>query len=113
VDYKNSKLLTVKKKSLFFYYLLKVTIYSMYSIQGKSYKIFPITNLTKMSTWTKSYKEGKIKKKMLVKNTKKKTPRLMVSWFTVVYVSVVYVCRFYMQRLGRLVYYYVFVEPKG
>ena len=42
----------------------------MYSIQGKSYKIVPITNLTKMSTWTKSYKEGKIKI-MLVKNAKK------------------------------------------
>jgi hypothetical protein len=42
----------------------------MYSIQGKSYKLVPITNLTKISTWTKSYKEGKIKI-ILVKNTKK------------------------------------------
>jgi hypothetical protein len=55
----------------FFFYLLKITIYSMYSIQGKSYKIVPITNLTKNSTWTKSYKKGKIK--ILVKNTKKNT----------------------------------------
>jgi hypothetical protein len=49
------------KKQLILYFLLKITIYSMYSIQGKSYKIVPITSLTKMSTWTKSYKEGKIK----------------------------------------------------
>jgi hypothetical protein len=35
----------------FFNYLLKITIYSIYSIQGKkSYKIVPITNLTKMIT---------------------------------------------------------------
>jgi hypothetical protein len=43
----------------------------MYSIQGKSYKIVPITNLIKMSTWIKSYTEGKIKI-MLVKKTRKK-----------------------------------------
>ena len=36
-----------------------------------------------------------------------------MSWFTVVYVSVVYVCRFYIQSLFRLVYYYVFVGPEG
>ena len=47
--------------TFFLNYLLKITIYSMYSIQGRSYTIVPITNLTKMSTWTKSYKEGKIK----------------------------------------------------
>jgi hypothetical protein len=52
-------------------YLLKITIYIMYSIQGKGYKIFPITNLTKMSTWTKSCTKGKIKI-ILVKNTRKK-----------------------------------------
>jgi hypothetical protein len=64
-----------------------------------------------MSTWTKSYKEGKIKM-MLVKNTKK-TLCLMLSWFAVVYVSVVYVCRFCIQSLGRLLYNYLFVGPKG
>jgi hypothetical protein len=37
----------------------------------------------------------------------------MVSWFTVVYVSVVYVCRFYIQSLGRLVHNYLFVGPEG
>jgi hypothetical protein len=54
--------LTTRNRSAFFFnYLLKITIYS----------IVPITNLTKMSTWTKSYKEGKLKI-ILVKNTKKK-----------------------------------------
>jgi hypothetical protein len=56
---------------LFFNYLLKITIYSMYSIQGESYKIVPITNLTKMRTWTKSCTKGKIKI-ILVKKTRKK-----------------------------------------
>jgi hypothetical protein len=64
---------------LLFNYLLKITIYSMYSIEGKSYKIVPITNLTKMSTWTKCYTKGKIKI-TLVKKTRK-TLCLMVSWF--------------------------------
>jgi hypothetical protein len=52
----------------------------MYSIQGKSYKIIPITNLTKMTTWTESYTKGNIKKK-LVKKTRKKPLSLMVNWF--------------------------------
>ena len=38
----------------------------------KRYKIVPVTNLTKMSKWTKSYKEGKIKI-ILVENTKENT----------------------------------------
>jgi hypothetical protein len=37
----------------------------------------------------------------------------MVSWFTAVYVLVVYVCRFYIQSLDRLVYNYLFFGPEG
>jgi hypothetical protein len=104
--------LELHRDNIFFNYLLKVTIYSMYSIQGKSYKIFPVINLTEMSTWTKSYTEGKIKIR-LVKKTRKKTLCLMVSWFTVVNVSVVYVYRFYLQSSGGLVYNYLFVGQEG
>jgi hypothetical protein len=44
----------------------------MYSIQEKSYKIVPITNLTKLSTSTKSCTKGKIKM-ILVKKSRKNT----------------------------------------
>jgi hypothetical protein len=100
------------KKPISLNYLLKITIYSMCSIQGKSYKIVPITNLTKMSTWTKSYTKGKIKI-ILVINTRKKHYSLWWAGFTVVYGLVVYVCRFYVQSLDRLMYNYLFVGPEG
>ena len=59
--------------SLFFLnYILKITIYSLYSMQGKSYKIVLVTNLTEISTWSKSYIEGKVKI-ISVNNTKKNT----------------------------------------
>jgi hypothetical protein len=66
------KQFNIKDYFLFFNYLLKITICSMYSIHGKSYKIVPISNLTKMNTWTKSYKGRKRNMIIiLMKNTKK------------------------------------------
>jgi hypothetical protein len=91
----------MSSSSAFVNYILTIAIYSIYSVQGRSYKIVPITNLTKISTWTESYKQGKIKI-ILAKNTKKQTLCLMVSWFSGKCL-VVCVCRFCMQSLGLLV----------
>jgi hypothetical protein len=65
--------------------LLCFTVY-----KEKATKLLRVTNLTEISTWTKSFIKEKMKI-ILVKNTKI-TLCLMVSWFAVVYVSVVYVC---------------------